>query len=185
MIFLSDLTAILFFTLTASILALPTSSVSPGCTNAVFNPTFSTGSLDPWLDFVTGSWAARGITTTSSGSHVYTARSNSSVVTATLSLSQSNVKLVAGTTVECYTWVHTERATGETRVEVFLDAMPCGRLVALEPESGWTKVEGTVVVGEGDLHVQHTISVSVQGDGVMGASGWSVDVGEVGVGEGC
>ena len=60
-----------------------------------------------------------------------------SVVTATLSLSQSYVKIPAGTIVGCYMWVHTERHTGDPRVELFLDGVSCGGLVALGSGSGW------------------------------------------------
>ena len=81
--------------------------------------------------------------------------------------------------------MHTERPTGDTRVELFLDGVSCGGSVALGSGSGWTRVGGEVVVGEGDVYVQHTVSVSVQGDGVVGGGGWSVDIGEIGVGVGC
>ncbi|KAA8613342.1 hypothetical protein PtrSN002B_009220 [Pyrenophora tritici-repentis] len=136
MIFSQTPTTLILSILTASTFthALPTTTYPPHplCKNTLTNPSFATGSLTPWLDMVTGSWSMRGITTTSSnssGPYIYTAHSNSTTVTATLALSQSYITIPADsttTTVECYAYVRSDRPTGQTRVQVFLDALSCG-----------------------------------------------------------
>ncbi|KAI5377004.1 hypothetical protein J4E82_004379 [Alternaria postmessia] len=162
------------------------------CTNALTNPSFEIPLLTPWMDMVTGSWSSRGISTSPphvgahSGFNVYAATSNSSEVTATLTLSQSYIDLPTGVTVDCYAWVRGSRPSGQTRVEIFLDGVSCGQEVQLGVgNKGWKRVGGKVTVQDVVPGVGHSVAVSVQGDGVEDESGWSVAVDDVGVVVGC
>jgi hypothetical protein len=168
---------------------LPSSSTKR-CKNALVNPSFETPVLSPWMDMVTGSWSSRGIYTSSAGGHsgsnFYAATSNSSVVRATLTLSQSYIDLPTGSTVDCYAWVEGNRLSGRTRVEMFLDQVSCGEAVYMGPgKKGWTKVGGKVTVQGVAGGVGHSVALSVQGDGVENEEGWSVAVDDVGVMVGC
>ncbi|KAG9192629.1 hypothetical protein G6011_11363 [Alternaria panax] len=185
------LCAVLTFSTThATPLPSPQRTLSTkGCTNTVSNPSFETPLLPAWMDMVTGSWSSRGIFTSPaphSGFSSYAATSNSSEVTATLTLSQSYLDIPSGVTVDCYAWVRGSRPSGQTRVEVFLDGISCGEEVQLGVgRTGWKKVGGKVKVQDVVPGVGHSVAVSVQGDGVEDEGGWSVAVDDVGVVVGC
>jgi hypothetical protein len=139
---------------------------------------------------VTGSWSSRGISPLPFGGHSglnsYVATSNSSAVRATLTLSQSYIDLPVGAAVDCYAWVRGDRPSGQTRVEIFLDQVSCGRAVYLGVgATGWRKIGGKTTVQGVAEGVGHSIAVSVQGDGVEDERGWSVAVDDVGVVVGC
>jgi hypothetical protein len=165
-------------------LATATPTPFKRCTNALQNPSFENG-LDPWLAMHFGSWALRGVYTSSEGGHsstrnFYYARSNASVSEATMTLSQSGLTIPAGTTVDCSAWVASSRPgnVGSTRVEVFLDEVTCGS-VAFLGTNGWQRVGGKVTVaGE-----THTLAIVVSSDetGEEGSEVW-VDNGMVGTG---
>jgi hypothetical protein len=186
----------LVFFLLCAILASPTTQATPlpsalstkRCINALTNPSFENSMLDPWMDMVTGSWSSRGISSPGgahSGSNVYAATSNSSEVTATLTLSQSYINLSSGSTVDCHVWVMGSRPSGQTRVEIFLDQVSCGKAALGVGKTGWTKVGGKIAVQDVVGGVGHSVAVSVQGDGVADEGGWYVAVDDVGVVFGC
>lgn len=167
--------------------AIPTSQPPPRkrCTNALQNPSFESG-LSPWLDMAFGSWAQRGIYTSAEGGHegrnFYFARSNATVADATLTLSQTDVKLQAGSTVDCSIWVSSNRPgnVGNTRVEVFVDERTCGTAQYMGT-NGWLKVGGSVVVSGTETH---TISVVIT-SGETGEEGGLVWIDDAVVGTGC
>ncbi|KAH7394013.1 hypothetical protein DE146DRAFT_633937 [Phaeosphaeria sp. MPI-PUGE-AT-0046c] len=163
----------------------PPSTLQKRCTNALQNPSFESG-ISPWLDMAFGSWAQRGIYTSAEGGHsgrnFYFAQSNATVAQTTLTLSQSEVSIQAGTTVDCSVWVSSNRPgnVGSTRVEVFLDEVTCGSAVYMGT-NGWTKVGGSVVVGSGETH---TMSVVIA-NGETGPEGSKVWIDDAVVGAGC
>jgi hypothetical protein len=168
--------------------AIPTTQLAPTnlqkrCTNALQNPSFESG-VSPWLAMGFGSWAQRGIYTSNEGGHegrnFYFGQSNASVADATMTLSQSNLSIPSGTTVDCSTWVASNRPgnRGSTRVEVFLDEVTCGSAVYLGT-SGWVKVGGKMVVS-GDSHTLAIVVVSDEA-GPEGGQTW-VDDALVGMG---
>ncbi|KAH7095039.1 hypothetical protein FB567DRAFT_19292 [Paraphoma chrysanthemicola] len=158
--------------------AMPT---TPGplqkrCTNVLQNPSFESG-IDPWLAMAFGSWAQRGVYTSASGGHegrnFYFGRSNATVASSSLNLSQSGLKIPAGTTVDCSTWVATDRPgnVGNTHVELFVDEQSCGGVYL--GTTGWTKVGGKVMVS-GDSHTFSIIAVSSE-TGPEGGAIWVDD----------
>lgn len=133
-----------------------------------------------------GSWAQRGIYTSAEGGHsgrnFYYAQSNATVAETTLTLSQSDVSVQAGSTVDCSVWVSSNRPgnVGSTRVEVFLDQVTCGNPVYMGT-NGWMKVGGSVVVsGE----KTHTLSVVIA-NGETGPEGSQVWIDDAVIGGGC
>jgi hypothetical protein len=130
-----------------------------------------------------GSWAQRGIYTSAEGGHngrnFYFAESNATVSDTTMTLSQSELSIPSGTTVECSVWVASRRPgnVGSTRVEVFMDQVTCGSAAYLGT-NGWQKVGGKVTVN-GD---SHTMSIVVLSDetGPEGGQIW-VDDASVGI----
>ncbi|CAG5149702.1 uncharacterized protein ALTATR162_LOCUS2428 [Alternaria atra] len=182
-------TVITFSTTQATPLPSPQQTLSTkGCPNTLINPSFETSLLPAWMDMVTGSWSSRGISSSTgahSGLNVYAATSNSSEVTATLTLSQSYIQLPSGAMVDCYAWVKGSRPSGQTRVEIFLDQVSCGKAVLGIGRKGWTKVGGKIAVQDVIGGVGHSVAVSVQGDGVEDEGGWNVAVDDVSVVVGC
>ncbi|KAF1920474.1 hypothetical protein BDU57DRAFT_440199 [Ampelomyces quisqualis] len=154
------------------------------CTNALQNPSFESD-LAPWLDIAFGSWLQRGIYTSAegghSGPHFYFAQSNATVSHTTLTLSQSDISIPAGSSVECAAWVASNRPgnVGSTRVEVFMDEVTCGQAVYLGT-NGWAKVGGDVKVN-GD---KHSMSIVIVSD-ATGPEGSKVWVDEAMAGTGC
>lgn len=155
------------------------------CTkNALQNPGFESGEY-PWLAMVSGSWAERGVRTSADGGHeghnFYWGRSNATVQDVTLTLSQSELSIPSGTTVDCSAWVASSRPgnIGATRVEVFLDGITCGSPMYFGT-SGWAKVGGKVVVS-GDSHTLAIVIVSDE----AGPEGGLVWVDEASLEYGC
>lgn len=133
-----------------------------------------------------GSWAQRGVYTSGEGGHqgrnFYFARSNATVADATLTLSQSEFSIPAGSTVGCSVWVSSNRPgnVGNTRVEVFLDGVTCGNAVYMGT-NGWIKVGGNVVAGSGETHTMSVVITS----GETGPDGGQVWIDDAVVGAGC
>jgi hypothetical protein len=164
--------------------AIPTTPLQKRCTNALQNPSFEAGE-SPWLAMAFGSWAQRGVYTSANGGaegrNFYFGQSNATIADATLTLSQSGLAIPAGTTVDCSTWVASNRPgnMGSTRVEVFLDEQTCGSAVYLGT-TGWTKVGGKIKVsGE-----SHTLAIVVVSD-ESGPEGGLIWIDDAVVGIGC
>jgi hypothetical protein len=180
--------AILFLwllTILPTVNALPSTSAhhQKRCTNALQNPSFESG-LSPWLDIAFGSWLQRGVFTSAEGGHTgpnfYFGQSNATVSRTTLTLSQSDISIPAGTTVDCSAWVASNRPgnVGSTRVEVFMDEITCGQAVYMGT-NGWVKVGGNIKV-DGDKHSMSIVIVS-DATGPEGSKVW-VDDGMAGIG---
>ena len=154
------------------------------CTNYLANPSFESGSIDPWLPIVTSAWSTRGVFAnyfTHDGTYHYYAHATSTVE-ATLTLSQSSVNAPVGGTVDCYAWVAGARSEGETRVEVFLDGVSCGVVQLGVGDGGWKRVGSKVKVNGTGNGMGSTIAV-VATSMSAGEDGWEVwidDVGAVG-----
>ncbi|KAF1843867.1 uncharacterized protein K460DRAFT_289919 [Cucurbitaria berberidis CBS 394.84] len=159
-------------------------TLSKRCDNKLQNPSFESGE-SPWLAMVSGSWSTRGVYTSSGGGHhgsnFYYGQSNSTI-DSTLTLSQSEINIPNGATVECAAWIASRRPgnVGSSRVEVFLDGQSCG--TEYLGTTGWTKVGGKVgVSGDGAVHTLAVVVVSDE----AGEEGWAVWVDDLWVGIGC
>jgi len=163
---------------------LPLSTLQKRCSNVLQNPSFESG-VSPWLEMGFGSWAHRGVYTQASGGHdgrnFYWGQSNATVAEATLTLSQSELSIPSGTTIECSAWVASDRPgnVASTGVEVFMDGVTCGNAVNLGT-NGWVKVGGKITVS-GDSHT-YTIVVISDTTGPQGSQIW---VDDAVVGTGC
>ena len=152
------------------------------CSNALKNPSFEDG-LSPWLDIAFGSWLQRGVFTSAEGGHAgpnfYFAQSNATVSHTTLTLSQSDISIPAGTAIDCSVWIASNRPgnVGSTHIDVFMDQVECGN--ANLGTNGWVKIGGKINV-EGD---KHTMSIVIVSDktGPEGSKVW-VDDALAGVG---
>ncbi|CAO2656284.1 Nn.00g050870.m01.CDS01 [Neocucurbitaria sp. VM-36] len=158
-----------------------TQLLSKRCDNKLQNASFESGE-SPWLAMVSGSWSTRGIYTSATGGHqgsnFYYAQSNSTI-DSTLTISQSNIDIANGATVECAAWLASRRPgnVGSTRVEVFLDGLSCG--MQYLGTTGWTRVGGKVSVsGDGAIHTMAVVIVSDE----AGDEGWTVWVDDLWVG---
>lgn len=160
--------------------AIPTTPLSQPmkrCTNILQNPSFESG-VSPWLEMGFGSWAARGVYTQASGGHdgrnFYWGQSNATAAESTLSVSQSELQIPSGTTVECSVWVASNRPgnVASTAFEVFLDGVTCGTAINLGT-TGWVKVGGKLAVS-GDSHT-FTVVVSSDTTGPQGSQVWIDD----------
>ena len=101
---------------------------------------------------------------------MYQGRSNSTA-TSTLTLSQTNVKITAGSKVECAAWVQIGKDTkgpAKARFDLFLDDTRCGTVeIDSTHRGGWYQV-GTETVVQGHDHTA-VLVVSADAKGQMGS----------------
>ncbi|KAF2869044.1 hypothetical protein BDV95DRAFT_110539 [Massariosphaeria phaeospora] len=133
--------------------------------NALHNPSFNTGSLAPWISFVTGAWQQRQVRPLPNNpSQHYFSAHTSSVAFASLTLSQTDVSVPDGTLVDCSALVQAHRSgSGQgnfvTRFDVFIGDVSCGIGTVVNGATGWFRVGGRVRV-VGDTHVAVVVVTS-------------------------
>jgi hypothetical protein len=172
-----------FFT---AAVALPaTRSNEPrACTNNLRNPSFETGSLDPWLPIVQSAWSPNrglypGTSPNDSGKYYYYAHATSTIE-ASLTMSQSGVMLPVGSTVDCYAWVAGSRSESVTSVTVFLDGVVCGTAELKAGDEAWKRVGSKVQVLGGVPGAGSTMAVVAASDSA-GKDGWDIYIDNMGL----
>ncbi|KAF1923604.1 uncharacterized protein M421DRAFT_425664 [Didymella exigua CBS 183.55] len=167
-------------------IALPaTPDINPrACVNHLSNPSFETGSLDPWLPIVESAWSPnRGVvpgpTPNGSGKYYYYAQAISTVE-ATLTMSQSGIMLPVGSTADCYTWVAGRRSENVTKVTVFLDGVICGTDELKVGDTSWKRVGSKVKVAGGVPGMGSAMAV-VATSKSAGDDGWDISIDDMGV----
>ncbi|KAJ8113257.1 hypothetical protein OPT61_g4576 [Boeremia exigua] len=182
-------TWILFF-LASITTAFPTSlathnadAIFPrACNDHLANPSFESGTVSPWLTIVTSAWSTRGVFEspfTHSGTHHYYAYATSTVGS-TITVSQSNINVPVGATVDCFAWVAGKRSEGVTSVEVFLDGVRCGKTVMGVGGPQWTRVGSRVRVNRTGNGMGSTLAIVATSQSA-GDDGWEIWLDDVGV----
>ncbi|KAF2793367.1 hypothetical protein K505DRAFT_216125, partial [Melanomma pulvis-pyrius CBS 109.77] len=143
-----------------------TSSCVPTQTNAVVNPSFETGGLLPWVMTTTGRWNDLRVVggRPHSGTYSFFGATDSETQ-ATLTLTQTDVVVLAGTVVDCSGWVWASRNSGYTTTfTVSIDDQVCGTVTVVD--TGYIRI-GSQITVSGDTH---TVSVQVVSTGADEAS---------------
>ena len=184
MLHLFALWAVASFFLTTSALPATLNNAPRACTNNLNNPSFETGNLIPWLPIVQSAWSAdRGLYPRSlpnnSGKYYYYAHATSTIESS-LTMSQSDVMLFVGSTVDCYAWVKGSRSENVTTVTVFLDGVTCGALELKPGDESWHRVGSKVKVVGGVPDTGSTMAVVAMSMGA-GKDGWDIYIDDMGL----
>jgi hypothetical protein len=176
--------AVASFFLTTSALPATLNKAPRACTNHLYNPSFETGNLDPWLPIVQSAWSAdRGLYPRSSpnnfGKYYYHAHATSTIESS-LTMSQSGVMLSVGIIVDCYAWVKGSRSENVTTVTVFLDGVTCGTLEMKPGDEGWHRIGSNVKVLGGVPGTGSTMAVVAMSLGA-GEDGWDIYMDNMGL----
>jgi hypothetical protein len=135
----------------------------PTQTNAVQNGGFESGSLAPFVEYVTGDWADRRIVggRPHTGTFYYFGATDSPNQ-ATITISQVDVKVLDGTVVDCFAYFNAYRNPGYTTTfQVFLDGNVCGTTTVIDTD--YIRVGGQMTV-QGDVHVVAVVMSSSGAD---------------------
>ncbi|KAF2641429.1 hypothetical protein P280DRAFT_313159 [Massarina eburnea CBS 473.64] len=140
-------------------------------TNLLQNPSFETGSVSSWTEFVTGSWASRGISKDAphSGAFAFRAVSNSTS-SSTLTLAQYEIGAPDSGEMRVGAWVFAAGGVGEmgsVKFTLFAGGRVVGEVV-LSARSGWGAWSQIGAdVGSESLRAM-TVTVVVDAGGVVG-----------------